>query len=195
MAARIAPPRPSAQLYAPNAFDMTEPNSDINRSGGSGRRGRPNACHMFRVNLHSNHALSTSAGNTWTFQLNAPEEFAQGRWMMAVDSLVMSGDAAAAANTNRVNDFYITGVPLRDNYECTPAQDSALLVSTVRGANTHTWARTVTKDTIGVQIADLGQLRQRRITITVRNGDGVPLTVAGLTHWRLGVVFYLFEGY
>lgn len=182
--------RPSGDLHAPVDFDMLEPGAAMNSSTvRQGRRVR-NECTFFRLNLHSNHAVSTAAGNTWTFQVNCPEELAQGRWMVAADSVVMSGNAAASTNANRICDVHLTGIPLRDNYDATPQQDSSLLASLVRGAPTAYWSRPITMDTVGVPLADLGQLRGRRITVDLRNGDGAPLGDNGLTHWRLSLVFW-----
>lgn len=187
-------------VFAPNTtslrkavdFDVLEPQASMNSSAMSKKARWPkNAATYFRMNLNSNHALSTSGGNTWSFHINAPEELAQGVWMMQVESVVMSGNTAATSNADKINDFHVTGLPLRDTYECTNQQDSTLLLSVVRGANTFSMHRNVTNDSLGVPLCDLGQLRQRRITLSVRNGDGVLLDDAGLTHFRLVLVFYL----
>lgn len=184
---------PSTMKHAPTIFNLLEPGATMNSSTDSRKRYPNNAVDMFRLNLHSNHALSTAGGNTWVFQINVPEELEQGLWMVTAESVVMSGNAAAATNTDRINNFYVSGLPLRDSFECTAAQESALLLSTVRNANTHTFVRNVCKDSLGIPLADLGQIRGRRVVINVRNGDGNLLGDSGLTHWTMGLVFYRFD--
>jgi hypothetical protein len=184
----------TTQLRKAVDFDVLEPQASINSSAMSKKARWPkNAATYFRVNLNSNHASSTSGGNTWSFQLNAPEEMSQGVWHMQVETLVMSGNTAATSNADKINDFHVTGLPLRDTYECTPQQDSTMLLSVVRAANTLSMHRTVTNDSLGVPLCDVGQMRQRRITVSVRNGDGNLLADAGLTHWRMVLVFYLLD--
>lgn len=177
-------------------FDMLEPSASINSSALSKRAVWPkNTCKYFRVVLMSNHATATSGGNTWTFQMNAPEELNPGKWHMHVQEMVMSGNTPPAGNADRIHDFYIQGIPIRDAYECTPQQDSNLLISTVRGAATVFINRPVASDHLGVVLSDVGQLRGRQITVTVRNGAGALLTDNGLTHWRAVLVFNLLDAY
>lgn len=178
----------------PIAFDMMEPSATMNSSVSRRKKTMPKtSCSYFRVAFQSNHALSTANGNTWEFQLNAPEEMSPGLWCMQVETIVMSGDDAAITNADRVCDFHVSGIPIRDSYECTQQQDSTLLLSTVRYAGTYTFARNVTFESLGVPLADVGQLRGRRVTVTIRNGNGVALQDDGLTHWRMVVVFYLLD--
>ncbi len=168
-----------------------DPFSNMNNSGNKRKRPRSNTNNMFRLTLRSEDAVNTSYPS-WTFALTIPEELEQGRWMVAADTLCVVGDDVPVGNADKILDFHVTsGLSMRDNYVATPSSESSLLLSHVRTYATSYWSRTVTTDTIGTMLTELGQLVSRRITITLRNGAGsLYPAVSTITNWRLGLVFY-----
>lgn len=153
-----------------------------------------NTCKFFRVSLESQQALSTSNGNVFAFHINAPQELHPGRWCMCVDNIVLAGDAVPTANESTIIDFHVaSGLPIRHSYDCTTDGESTSIACVVRTAENMHVMRSVSNETLGIPLNDLGQLRQRRVTINILNGNGVLHTEPGLSHWKLGVCFYLLD--
>lgn len=152
-----------------------------------------NTCKFFRVSLESQQALSVANGNTYVFQINAPQELHQGRWCVCWDSLIVAGDALPAANKDAIVDFHVTGLPLRHSYDCTADGESTTIATIVRTSDMTQITKSVSRDTLGVPLNDVGQIRQRRVTVTLLNGDGGIHEAVGITHWRIGLCFYLLD--
>ena len=174
-------------------IDGSKPLSNMAESHVMRKRPPINSTQYFRLNLCSDHGIASVANNTWTFVLNIPEELEAGVWHVCADTVTVSGSAPSAAAADRIVDFHVQGLPLRDNYTASSAGESTLLVSHARTASTSSWTRNVTTSTLGTPLADLGQIRGRQIIVSLRNGANVLHPDNGVTNWRLVLCFYLHD--
>ena len=150
-------------------------------------------CDFFRVSLESQQALSVVGGHTYTFHVNAPQELQQGRWCVIADNVLVAGTSVLAANKDAIVDFHVRGLPLRHSYDCSADGESTSIACIMRSNIMSQVVRDVTRETLGVPLMDLGQLRQRPITVTLLNGDGVLHDASNVTHWRMSLCFYLLD--
>ena len=171
-------------------LDGHGPMSDMGESATSRRRPPTNTTPFFRLNLCSNHGIANSGNNTWRFLLSVPEELEAGMYCMCPETVVVSGGTPSTNAEDRIIDFHVQGLALRDNYEATSAHESTLLLSHVRTGAVSMWTREVTTKTLGIPICDLGQIRGRNVSIILRNADGVIHPDNGVTDWRIVLVFY-----
>lgn len=185
-------PRSTVGKAWKSGLDLNDngPMSDMVESASSRRRPPLNTTPFFRLNLSSNHGVANSGNNTWNFLVNIPEELEAGMYCIAAETVVVSGATPSTTAADRIVDFHLQGLALRDSYNASSSGDSTLLVSHVRTAASTMWTRDVSTKTLGIPLADLGQIRGRNISIILRNGDGVIHPNDGVTNWRLVLVIY-----
>lgn len=142
----------------------------------------------FRLRLFSGDRLSGTARDA-TFNVDIPREIGDG-YHLAVETFWLSGTTAPTGSVDRIYNFRMLGIPLKDNYAATPNPESDIIFSTVRQTDTLYITRHVSCDKIGIPLSDLGQIRNRPVRVIVTDGTNAPHSDSGLTTWCMQLCFY-----
>lgn len=142
----------------------------------------------FRIHLNSHHRLSGTTRDA-VFNLDFPVEIGDG-YHISVESVLLSGGTALAGADDRIYTFRMIGLPFRNSFAATGNPESDVLVSVVKQTDTLYISRSITNDTIGIPLSDLGQIRSRQVKVGIVDGVDSLHPDTGLAHWILGLVIY-----